>query len=320
MTISRRTLAGALIAAPLVAGMRRFRHKALNLGVQTYSYRDMLSTPGDMVEKMIAANHELGLSTIELWDSSIQPPAFAEGAVWYVPPGGEASAASVAGTAPEMSAAAARSARRERIREWRMATPLSRFAAIGQRFRRSAIQVAAYSSDLKDDFSDAEVDRIFLIARALGAPVLTTSTTLSMAERLVPVAGRHRMRVAMHNHSNLRDPNEIATPESFERCLAMSPFYAANLDLGHFSAAGFDAAQFLELHHKRTASIHLKDRKNFDGPNVPFGDGDTPVKQIVRLICERGWPIPLFLEYEYAGGASLRALRASRDYVRAALR
>ena len=55
-------------------------------------------------------------------------------------------------------------------------------------------------------------DRGFDAAKALGAEVITASTTLRLARRLVPFAEKHGMPVAMHNHSNLKDPNEFATP------------------------------------------------------------------------------------------------------------
>ncbi len=62
-----------------------------------------------------------------------------------------------------------------------------------------------------------EINRGFEMARALGAEIITASTTLSVARRVVPFAEKHKMAVAVHNHSNTKDPNEFATPESFRR-------------------------------------------------------------------------------------------------------
>ena len=92
-----------------------------------------------------------------------------------------------------------------------------------------------------------------------------------MARRLVPFAEKHRVPVAMHNHSNITDPNEFATPTSFTTALAMSPLFRVNLDIGHFTAADFDALAFLEAHHDRITNLHLKDRKKAQGDNVPWG-------------------------------------------------
>jgi len=320
MRLSRREFGfGLLCTTPILLAAAHPTRRAVRLGLTTYSYRDMLATPADMVEKMIAATRSLNLEIVELWDATIQPPSYAHGAAWEVLPGGQSSPASVAGHPPEGPPTAAQVARRDLTRRWRTETPLSRFIEIGRQFAQAGIQVQAFASDLKDDFSEVEVDRTFEIARAVGASVLNTSTTLTMAERTASFAARHKMLVALHGHSNVRDPNQIAAPASFERCLSMSPYYRINLDIGHFSAAGFDPVAFLEQHHARMTSLHLKDRKNNDGPNMPFGQGDTPVREVVRRVRDRHWNIALIIEYEYAGGASVDAVRACRDYVDAAL-
>jgi len=208
---------------------------------------------------------------------------------------------------------------RARIRQWRLETPMSYFEDVGRRFRRAGIEIQAYNFGLKDDCTDAEVERGFAITKALGTRVMTASTTLTMARRTVPFVKRHKVYLGLHGHSNLHDPNQLATPDSFEQGLAMSPWYRINLDIGHFSAAGFDALGFLDKHADRIVSAHLKDRKNHDGPNMPLGEGDTPVAAFVRRIAERRYPIPLILEYEYAGGASVPQLARMLDYAKRSL-
>ncbi len=100
----------------------------------------------------------------------------------------------------------------------------------------------------------------------------------------------------------------------------MSPYYRVNLDIGHFSAAGFDSVAFIRAHHRRITNLHLKDRKKNDGPNVPFGEGDTPIKPVLRLLATERYPIPAYVEYEYAGnGTSTQELARCLEYVKAAL-
>ena len=47
---------------------------SVRLGVQSYSFREMLGKPGDMTDKMIAAMRQLGLTECELWEPTLQPP------------------------------------------------------------------------------------------------------------------------------------------------------------------------------------------------------------------------------------------------------
>jgi sugar phosphate isomerase/epimerase len=100
----------------------------------------------------------------------------------------------------------------------------------------------------------------------------------------------------------------------------MSKLYRVNLDIGHFSAAGFDPVEFLRKHHDRITNLHIKDRKRNDGPNMPFGQGDTPIKAVLQLLKREHYPIPAYIEYEYQGsGTATEEVGKCLNYVRAAL-
>ena len=120
------------------------------------------------------------------------------------------------------------------------------------------------------DFTDDEITATFDMGKAFGVDVLTSSTQVSLAPRLEPFAAKAGMRVGFHNHSNIR-PDEVATPDDFASILKAGPHCAVTLDIGHFTAAKFDALAFLEAHHDRIVSMHLKDRKR-TGETLPFGD------------------------------------------------
>jgi sugar phosphate isomerase/epimerase len=55
---------------------------------------------------------------------------------------------------------------------------------------------------------------------------------------------------------------------------------------------------FIEQHHARIRHSHVKDRKKQGGPNVAFGQGDTPIREILQTIRDNKWPIPAMIEFE----------------------
>ena len=174
-----------------------------------------------------------------------------------------------------------------------------------KKFEAGRMTVFGFNLSFNDSFTDAEIDRGFESARALGAEVITASTTVSMAKRLVPFAERHGIPVAMHNHSRVDDPNEFATPQSFTTALAMSKLFKVNLDIGHFTAANFDAIGFLEQHHDRISNLHIKDRRKNQGDNVPWGEGDTPIREVLAWLKQRRSPIRAYVEYQHKGARGI---------------
>ena len=56
---------------------------------------------------------------------------------------------------------------------------------------------------------------------------------------------------------------------------------------------------FIEKHHDKITNLHLKDRKKDHGPNVPWGEGDTPLKAVLQLLKKNKYKFPANLELEY---------------------
>ena len=92
-----------------------------------------------------------------------------------------------------------------------------------------------------------------------------------------------------------------------------------NLDIGHFVAAGFDPVDYIEKHHGRINALHIKDRKANQGENVPFGEGDTPVREVLALLRDKGYKIPANIEYEYKGADTVEEVRKCFAYCKKAL-
>jgi sugar phosphate isomerase/epimerase len=254
----------------------------VRLGVQTYSLRELpRPAAGDLVEPLIAGMTEIGFTECELWAPQIEPASpFGRGAQ----------------VAPEQQQQA-----REALRRWRIETPLDHFRAIRRKFENAGIRIWAYNYSPDVRFTDEEIDRGFEIAKALGAEIITASATIESAKRIAPFAEQHRMIVAMHNHSNTKDPKEFATPESFDAAMTLSQYFKVNLDIGHFTAANYDAVAYIKAHHADITNLHIKDRRKNQGDNVAWGTGDTPIREVLQLLKREQWPIRAYVEYEHRG-------------------
>lgn len=252
---------------------------SVQIGVQSYSFRDR------SLDAAIDGMKTVGLTACELWQGHVEP----------------------------------KDVSREELRTWRLRTPLSTFTDIRSKFSQAGIALNAYNLSFRDDFSDEEMARGFEMARALGVPVMTASANPDVVRRVATYAERAKMRVGMHNHSDIK-PSEFATPDDLTHALAVSPMIAVNLDIGHFTAANFDAAAFLREHHDRIVTLHIKDRGRNQGPAVPFGKGDAPIREVLQMLRDQRWAIPANIEYEYKGADTVAEVKRCLDYCRSALR
>jgi len=292
----------ALAGLPLCAARRAVAEPAVNgvrLGVDTYSYRDLLRTPGrDNVDDVIKALQFAGAQEIELHAANTEPAGPNSGPA--VPPPPSAYPPPIKPPSPE-EVAAAKLAVRNSLRRWRLSTPAASHEAFRARFQASGINLFAYRVDYDEQFSGEEIEVTFKQAKALGVRTMASLTSLSGARRLAPFAEKHGMTVALHNTANAQDADAIASPQSFRTALALSKNFRLNLDIGNFTAANHEAVAFIQENQASISHIQIKDRTRNGGANERFGDGDTPIKEVLTLIKEKQLAIPVFVEYEYIG-------------------
>jgi sugar phosphate isomerase/epimerase len=271
----------ALLATPRAfAAAGKKGGAAVTFGCQSYSFRDR------PLDEAIDAMAKIGLQTCELWQGHVEPKD--------VP--------------------------REEKRKWRLEASLDEFKKIGAKFKKAGVPLCAYNYSFKSDFTDEEIARGFAFAKALGVKAITASAHQDVIPRVAPLAKKHKIFVAVHNHSKI-DPNEYATPEDFEKAITGPgrEYMAVNLDIGHFTAANFDSVAFIEKHHKRIVTLHIKDRKRDQGANMPFGEGDTPIKEVLALLRDRRFKIPANIEYEYKGADTVEEMTKCLAYCQQAL-
>ena len=56
---------------------------------------------------------------------------------------------------------------------------------------------------------------------------------------------------------------------------------------------------FITKHHARVTHVHIKDRKKNNGANTPFGEGDTPIKEVLQMMKKDKLTFPANIELEY---------------------
>ena len=209
---------------------------------------------------------------------------------------------------------------REKLRNWRVTAPPDYYQKIKREFDDAGITIFTYYVNISDADTDAEIDATLEAAKILGARGCVGSYGLEIAHRLVPFPRKHGLFVGLHNHDNLSDPDAFNTEESFEKGLGFSPDFKATLDVRHFTAANGDCLGFLERHHERVSSVHLGDRRKNNGRSTPFGEGDAPIIEILRLIRDNQWPIVALLEFEHGTlRTEVEEVRLMFDYCKRAL-
>jgi len=259
------------------------KFRGVQIGAITYSFRSIPAT--EIIPSMV----KLGLSETELMSNHCEALA---GAPQVTRVGGRSGQMT-----PEQQAAQRQ--QQEALRKWRLATSPDTFKVVRKKFDDAGIDLQILCFNQRMTATDDEIEYAFQMAKALGVKAISSSSTVSFAKRVAQFADKHKIMWGGHGHSDVKDPEEFATPQSFETIMSFSKYIGVNLDIGHFTAANFDAVAYIKQHHARITNLHLKDRKKNQGPNVPWGQGDTPIKEVLQLMAKEKYVLPANIEFEY---------------------
>jgi sugar phosphate isomerase/epimerase len=256
---------------PLVRSGNRSLIGGVQFGLQPFCYHDLPMTPENratLVKRLV----QNGFGLVELHATWVEP-RFTDS------------------SGPDEA--------RTKQRDWRLSQPVDHYSRVKREFDEAGITIFTYYVNINDSYTDAEIDAVFAGAKILGARGCVGSQGLAFSKRLAAFPGKHGMFLGIHNHANLSDPDALNTEESFVKGLAFSPDVKATLDTRHFTAANGDCLGFLERHHERMSSVHLGDRRRNNGRSAPFGEGDAPIIEVLRMIRDNKWPIVALLEFEH---------------------
>jgi sugar phosphate isomerase/epimerase len=89
-----------------------------------------------------------------------------------------------------------------------------------------------------------------------------------------------------------------------------------NPDIGHFTAAGYDAVAYIRENHARISNLHVKYRLRNRVANTRWGDGNTRIKEVLRLLQKEKYRFRANIEYEYQGTDSVIEVAKCLQYCR----
>ncbi len=292
--LSRRQFLAASVAAPAIFTAPSFASASkpnsnfggVQIGTITYSYRSLPSSAEELLKYIV----QCGISSVELMGGPVEQFAGA--------PGGKD---------------------KEALSKWRASAPMEKFTALRTMYNDAGvnIHIVKFGDIGNAKMPDSDIEYYCKVAKALGAKGITREISEDAAKRLGPIADKHKIMIAFHNHTQI-------TPTTYDGpILSYGKYLGINLDIGHYLAGTNESpVPMIKKHHDRILSLHIKDRKRDNGPNMPFGEGDTPVAEILQLIKKEGWPIYADIELEYkvpAGSDAIKEITKCVQFCKKAL-
>jgi sugar phosphate isomerase/epimerase len=324
-----------LAAAPMMAAAKpNSQFGGVQVGVITYSFRALPGSAQETLQYCL----DCGISAVELMSNVAESyagaplpqrppfamgprPAAAPGAAQPRPPAGRPQ------LTPEQRASMQKAA--EELSQWRAASSMDKYKEFRRMYEDAGVKIYCFKLPPTLNMPEAEYDYIWNVAETLGADHITMElpTEDALLERVATYAAKRKLAIAFHTHGQ-------GGASGFDRALNASPYTALNLDVGHYyGVTGESPIPVIEKYWDRIKSLHLKDRKGPEfagenrgpgsgGPNMPFGQGGTPLKEILQLMKRRNATFPATIEYEYntpEGSSVIAEVKKCVDYFRSAL-
>jgi sugar phosphate isomerase/epimerase len=315
-------LATAALSNPqllFAAGKPNSKFNGVQIGVITpYSYHNMPNDAKSLLEYMVRDGintTEIQSPPVEEWAGAPKAPPMQRPAVR--PAGGQAGEP----RAPRPQMSPEQKAHAAELNKWRLSTPPAKFEEFCKWYNDAGVSIYGFKLALTMEMPDELYDWTFNVVKALGANQLTMEMPDGDSEltaRIGKFAEKHKTMVGYHAHLQ-------ALPTTWDEAMSQSTYNGINLDIGHYTAAGnHDQLAFVKKNHARITSMHLKDRKYKEngGANMPWGQGDTPIKEVLQLMKKEGYKFPATIELEYTvpeGSDSEKEVVKCLAYAKAAL-
>ena len=263
----------------------------VQIGAITYSFR---SLPGS-AEQILGYLVDCGISSTELMGGPIVE--YLGAPTTDAPSRGAINR--MTDPAQKEAATRARAAHEEELRRWYASPPMEKVAALRKLYSDAGVTI--HLAKFAPGSDPVATEFAYRVARALGARGVSNEIGEDACRVQGPVAARHGLTAAMHNHGQPSDPDFAG----FDHFLAISPGVSLNLDFGHyFGFTGKSPIPEIQRLSSRITSMHMKDKAapatpGESGANLPWGQGATPIAEVLRLVQREKYPINCDVELEY---------------------
>jgi sugar phosphate isomerase/epimerase len=259
----------------------------VQLGLTTYSYLSMPHSLEEVLQYILQA----GVSSVEMRS------VLEEGLGIPQPPQRPARGVELS-EKEKAEYAKAIAGIKEAQRQWHLSVPMKKYTDLRKMYNDAGVKIHI-AKFAPSGWSDEEIDYAFNATKALGAYGITDELSDEACQRLGKFAEKHKSLAIFHTHGQFGQPGF-----DIDKYLAYSPANRLNLDAGHFfGATGLHPNSIIERYHDHIPSIHIKDKtgpkSNPPDANKPFGQGETPIADILLLLKKKKWPINVDVEMEY---------------------
>ena len=212
--------------------------------------------------------------------------------------------------------------------DWRANVSMKEFKKVKKEFDQKGINIFAYKPYcMSPRNKDEEIEYAMKATKALGADYVTAELTdETNTKRISYYAEKHDVKVGYHGHLQ-------STDIAWNFALDNSKNNYINLDIGHYIAVGGvntkeTLLKFIENNHDRICSLHVKDRNaptetNPDNrDNKIWGQGDTPIKEVLLLMQKKSYNFTATIEREYPipeGSNAVQEVIRCMDYCKSVL-
>ncbi len=263
------------------------------LGLNTWSLRALKHDQA--IPAIFSVMRETGLRNCQLLFSHAEPEEFDPDF---------ASMLSPANKAPTPQQRDEQRRKSEARSAWRLSVSMSYFEALRARFEQQGLKISSYGVPFGN--SAEEIDRVFLMAKSLGASVVNARLAEAQTDLVAAAAQRHRMFAGI----------QVSDPRVLTQQLRASPYLKADPDLGDLTKAGVSALEFIREHLNRISSIDLKDAVT-GGGSVPFGSGEAHMREVMEFLVRARSHVEVYIDCDYPGtGGSTDEVKRCVRYVR----